>query len=67
MKTEKEIQALIEEWITVSLDFIQKGGRGEVGKRIGSSDRKEIVSLVGKRCPTCLTVMTPAAVPKKGV
>ena len=64
MKTEKEVQHLIDEWTTQCINFIQTGGKGEVGKNISASDRKGIEVKVGEKCPTCPILMSPTI--KKG-
>lgn len=64
MKTEEEVQHLVVEWATQCINFIQTGRKGEVGKKISASDRKEIEIRVGEKCPTCHIVMSPTI--KKG-
>ena len=59
MKTEDEVQHLIDEWTPRCIAFIENGGRGEVNKRIRRSDRKIIEASVGEKCPTCPTEMIP--------
>jgi len=59
MTSEKEVQHLIDEWTHRCIDFIQNGGKGEVGKKISGSDRKVIYEQVGEKCPTCPTEMIP--------
>ena len=69
MKSKKEVQHLIDEWTHRCIDFIQNGGKGEVGKRISASDRKVIYEQVGEKCPTCPTEMIPTEkgrIPRKG-
>ena len=64
MNTEEEVQHLVDEWTTQCINFIQTGSKGEVGKKISTSDRKEIEVRVGEKCPTCQIVMSPTI--KKG-
>jgi len=57
MKTEDEVLHLIDGWIHQCITFIQNGGRGEVGKKIKTSDKNDIDARVGEKCPTCPNVM----------
>ena len=57
MKTDEEVQHLIEKWIPRCIAFIEDGGRGEIGKKILTADRNDVDARVGKKCPTCPTIM----------
>ena len=58
MKSEKEIQHLIDEWTTRSIDFLEKGERGDIRKQISAPNQLEMNSYLGKKCPTCTEKMT---------
>jgi 5-methylcytosine-specific restriction endonuclease McrA len=57
LKTEVEVQHLIQKWISRCIVFIEDGGRGEVGKKILTADRNDVEARVGGKCPTCPTIM----------
>jgi len=53
MKSEKQVQQQIKDWIKRCEEFLEKDERGEIGKQIKASDRIEIESSNGEKCPTC--------------
>lgn len=70
MDTETEVEEFIQRWTQHCIEFIEAGGKGEVGKMISSANRRIIESKVGECCPTCDMNMTPTTKrgrqPKKG-
>ena len=69
MMSEAEVQALVDKWIPYCIEYVQSG-RKEKKKKISGTDRNEIESHAGEKCPTCTEKMVPqphtGRIPKKG-
>ena len=57
MPSEKEVQKLVEHWVQYCIEYIESG-RNEKRKSIKGSDKNEIYSHAGGKCPTCTEIMT---------
>ena len=58
MPSEKEVQKLVDHWVQYCIEYLESG-RNEKRKSIKGSDKNEIYSHAGEKCPTCTETMAP--------
>ncbi|MEE2759333.1 MAG: HNH endonuclease [Candidatus Thermoplasmatota archaeon] len=56
--SEEEVQKLVSHWTQYCIEYIESG-RQEKKKKIKLSDRVDIESHIGDKCPTCAEKMVP--------